>query len=87
LQDRFSGRGYGDFKGALADAVVEFLRPVRERYEQLMSDPGELDGVLGEGGRAAAQVAEATMDDVFEVTGLGQRGRASGKTDATVGPG
>ena len=43
VEQEFEGRQYGAFKGAVADAVVEFLRPVQERYAALMANPGEVD--------------------------------------------
>src|SRR5918996_5463499 len=46
LEERFGGQGYAQFKAALADAVVERLRPIRERYEELMSDPAETEKLL-----------------------------------------
>ena len=73
LEARFQGSGYGDFKGALADAVVAKLEPIRLRYEELMADPGELDRMLLEGADKAARVAEETIAAVREKTGLGPR--------------
>ena len=76
LEERFAGTGYGDFKSALADAVVEHLRPVRERYEELMADKAETARLLSLGAAAAAAVAEKTMTVVRERTGLGPRPQA-----------
>ena len=45
----YAGTGYGALKGAVADAVVELLTPVRERYADLANDPGEVDRILGAG--------------------------------------
>ncbi len=73
LEERFSSSGYGDFKGALADAVVERLRPIRERYTELMADPAETHRLLAGGAAKAAAVAEETMSLVRERTGLGPR--------------
>jgi tryptophanyl-tRNA synthetase len=73
LEERFRDSGYGDFKKALAEAVIEFLRPVRERYEEIMTDPGALTKVLASGAEAAAVYAEETMADVWQATGLGSR--------------
>jgi tryptophanyl-tRNA synthetase len=64
LESRFSGAGYGDFKGALAEAVVAALTPIRERYEELMGDPAETERILARGAAKAAAVAEQTMIDV-----------------------
>ncbi len=73
LQERFAGSGYGDFKTALAEVVVEGLRPIRERYLELMGDPGEVNRLLSEGATAAVEVAEATMVTVWDRVGLGAR--------------
>lgn len=75
LEDRFKSSGYGDFKLALAEAVSERLRPIRERYEELMNDPGETERLLAKGATRAAEVAEATMGDVRQRVGLGPRPR------------
>ncbi len=73
LERRFAGRGYSDFKAALAEAVIEFLRPVRERYEVLVADRARIEDVLAAGARRAAAMAEETMVDVWAATGLGRR--------------
>ena len=73
LEDRFAGKGYGDFKGALAEVVVAAFEPIRLRYEELMSDPGEIDRMLLVGAEKAAEVAAKTMDDVRIKTGLGPK--------------
>ncbi|MEO1064888.1 MAG: tryptophan--tRNA ligase [Actinomycetota bacterium] len=52
---------YGDLKGAVADAVVELLTPVRERYEELVADPAELDRQLAIGADKARSVAAPTL--------------------------
>jgi len=73
LEDRFRGVGYAQFKQSLADAVVERLRPIRERYLDLMADPAETEKLLAVGAERARGVAEATMVDVWARTGLGPR--------------
>ena len=70
LEERFATSGYGDFKSALAEAVVERLRPIRERYLELMADPGETHRLLAAGAAKAAAVAEETMTLVRDRTGL-----------------
>ena len=70
LEARFEGAGYGDFKLALAEALVETLRPIRERFELLMSDPGETQRLLAQGAAAASEVASKTMADVSARCGL-----------------
>ena len=73
LEERFSSSGYGDFKSALAEAVVERLRPIRERYLELMADPAETHRLLARGAAKAAEVAEETMSAVRNGVGLGPR--------------
>ncbi len=70
LEERFSGAGYKELKEGLAEAVVEHLRPIRERYEQLMADPGEMTRVLAAGADKAATEAAATMEAVRRASGL-----------------
>ncbi len=68
---KFDGAGYGSFKQAVGDAVVEFLAPVRERYTDLRADEGALEAVLGEGAERARAVARETLADVRERMGVG----------------
>ena len=70
VQADFDGKGYGDFKGAVADAVVELFAPVRERYTGLLDDPAELDRLLAAGAERAREVARATMAAVRDRIGL-----------------
>ena len=70
LEQSFEGKGYGDFKGAVADAVVSLFAPVRERYAELMADPAHLDAVLADGAARASEVARRTMADVRDRVGL-----------------
>jgi tryptophanyl-tRNA synthetase len=66
----FAGSQYGAFKAAVAEALVEYLRPVRERYEELAADPGELTRILASGAQKATAMASVTMDRVRNSTGL-----------------
>ena len=70
LEERFEGKGYGDFKVALGEAVAAHLEPIRSRYEELMRDPGETARLLAVGADRARKVAEDTMRDVRERAGL-----------------
>ena len=70
LEAAYDGKGYGDFKGDVAEAVVELFAPVRERYAGLVADPAELDRVLAGGAERAGEVAARTMADVRERVGL-----------------
>jgi tryptophanyl-tRNA synthetase len=64
-------RGYGDLKTAVAEAVVEMLAPVRERYVELRADEGALEGVLADGAQRARSIASETLADVREHMGVG----------------
>src|SRR4051812_21575783 len=66
-------RGYGDLKGAVAEAVVAYLGPARERYEALRADEGALEAVLAEGAAKARAMAAETVADVRERMGVGPR--------------
>jgi tryptophanyl-tRNA synthetase len=57
LERDFDGKGYGDFKGAVAEAVVALFAPVRERYAALVADPAGVDAVLADGAARAREVA------------------------------
>jgi tryptophanyl-tRNA synthetase len=70
LAQAYAGRGYGDFKADVAEAVVALTEPVRVRYAELVADPGHLDQVLAGGAGRAGAVAEKTMAAVRERVGL-----------------
>ncbi len=71
VEASWSGSGYGAFKQAVADAVVEYLTPVRERYEELRSDEAELERILSVGADKAREIASDTLIDVREAMGVG----------------
>jgi tryptophanyl-tRNA synthetase len=70
LEAAYDGKGYGDFKADVADAVVELFAPVRERFTALMADPAHLDEVLADGAARAREVAVQTMATVRDRVGL-----------------
>lgn len=70
LEERFDGRGYGEFKSELAQTVVEFLRPLQERYEELASEPGHVQELLALGADKAREIAADTLADAKEAVGL-----------------
>ncbi len=70
LERRFDGRGYGEFKGELADAVVEFLRPLQQRYDELAADPQIALDHLARGAEKARASASATLAAAKEAVGL-----------------
>jgi len=71
IEREFAGSGYGDFKGAVAQAVVEFLAPVRQRYEELRPDEAALEGALAAGAEKARAIASETLAEVRSVMGIG----------------
>jgi tryptophanyl-tRNA synthetase len=71
IEREFEGAGYGDFKGAVARAVVEFLAPVRKRYEQLRPDEAALEGALAAGAEKARAIASETLAEVRSAMGIG----------------
>jgi tryptophanyl-tRNA synthetase len=70
IEAEFAEARYGDFKTAVAAAVVEYLAPVRERYEELRGDEGALEAILAGGAERARAIAEATLADVRERMGV-----------------
>jgi tryptophanyl-tRNA synthetase len=67
----FAQARYGEFKVAVAEAVVEYLRPVRERYVELRGDEAALEAVLAAGAEHARALAAPTLVDVRECMGVG----------------
>ncbi len=77
IETEFAGSGYGDFKRAVADAVVGYLEPIRERYEDLRSDPAKLEEVLAAGAEKARAIAAPTVAEVRDAMGIGSSGGRS----------
>ena len=73
LEAEYDGRGYGDLKKDLAEAVVERVAPIRERTLELMEDPAELDRLLAIGADKASERAERTLATVYERVGFLRR--------------
>jgi tryptophanyl-tRNA synthetase len=71
IEREFDGSGYGDFKTAVAEAVVEFLAPVRERYEELRADQAALEATLEAGAEKARSIASETVAEVRDAMGIG----------------
>jgi tryptophanyl-tRNA synthetase len=71
VEDEFADSGYGDFKGAVAEGVVEYLAPVRERYAELRPDTGGLEDALTAGADKARVIAAGTLTDVRAAMGVG----------------
>ncbi len=72
VEEEMAGaRGYGDLKAAVAAAVIEYLAPVRDRYEVLRADEEALEAILAQGGDRARELAAETLADVRECMGVG----------------
>jgi tryptophanyl-tRNA synthetase len=70
LEAEYAGKGYGEFKDALADALVEFLRPLQDRHRELLADPGEIARLLGVGAEKARAQASVMLATVVERVGF-----------------
>ncbi len=70
IEQEFSGKGYADFKSALADAVIAFLDPFRARLDEILADRAQLDKILDLGAAKAAELAAETLAVVRERVGL-----------------
>jgi tryptophanyl-tRNA synthetase len=75
LEREFDGAGYGTFKTAVADAVVEYLAPLRERYTELRADEAELERALALGAAKAQAICGPVLADVRAAMGFGSRVR------------
>lgn len=70
IVEQYNGQGYGKFKGAVAEAVVECLKPVQAKYREVREDRAGLQSVLREGARKAGAHADATLTRVHEALGF-----------------
>jgi len=74
LERHFEGAGYGQLKKELAELALETFGPIREKTQEYLADPAELDRMLARGADRAAEVASATMDIVRDRVGYLRRG-------------
>ena len=70
IEAEFEGKGYGAFKPAVGEAVVETLRPIREEAQRIMKDKGYLENLCREGAERASYIAEKTLRKVRKKVGL-----------------
>ncbi len=76
IEREFHGGGYGAFKQAVAEAVVDYLAPIRERYRELRGDEAGLEQILADGADKARMIASQTLAEVRGAMGVGPvRGR------------
>jgi tryptophanyl-tRNA synthetase len=71
IEAEFEGKGYGDFKAILTEQLVETLAPIQQRYHELMDDQPTLEGILTRGADNVRPAAEATLQHMKQVIGLG----------------
>jgi tryptophanyl-tRNA synthetase len=71
IEARFEGQGYGAFKKALAEVVIESLRPLQARYHEFAADPAALDALLWKSADHLRPIAEQTMTTVMDRMGIG----------------
>lgn len=72
IEEMYEGKGYGEFKGDLAEVVIQALTPIQEKYYQLI-DSKELDDILDEGAAKANQVANKMLKKMENAMGLGRK--------------
>jgi tryptophanyl-tRNA synthetase len=70
LENEFEGKGYGDFKSAVAEVVVEYLRPIRAKAVELLEDEKHLLDILHQGSEKARTVAQQTIDATYKNLGV-----------------
>ena len=73
IENEFDGKGYGAFKPAVGEAVVEILRPIREETERLLADKAYLESVYRAGAEKASYVANKTLRKVYKKVGFIER--------------
>jgi tryptophanyl-tRNA synthetase len=73
LEESFVGKGYGDLKSTVADAVVATFGPIRDRTLELLDDPAELDRILGRNAERAIAIAQPKLEQAYDRVGLLRR--------------
>jgi tryptophanyl-tRNA synthetase len=73
IEARYAGSGYGDFKADVAEAVVELLHPIQERYQDLRGDPAELERLLARGAERARAVSAPVLERMVDRMGFVRR--------------
>jgi len=70
IEKEFEGQGYGAFKPAVGDAVIETLRPIREEAERLIADKAYLEEIYTQGAQKASAMARKTLRKVYKRVGF-----------------
>ena len=70
IEEEFQGRGYGDFKMTVANAVIEKLKPIQDKYNKLLDNPTYLEEIYVNGAKKARELASKTLQEVKEKIGI-----------------
>lgn len=70
IEQEFAGKGYGDFKMAVAEAIIQKLEPLQKRYNELLENPGELKAIYEKGAKKARERADKIVEEVYRKVGL-----------------
>ena len=70
VTEEYAGKGFGQFKPALADLLVETIAPIRARLQDFEADPAELEAILAKGSEKAAALAAPTLEGAYRALGL-----------------
>ena len=70
IEKDFSGKGYGDFKAAVGQAVADHLAPIRDQYARLMADKAYLESCYRAGAQKASRIAGRTLEKVYKKIGF-----------------
>ncbi len=71
IEAKFEGKGYGDFKKELAEVVIEYLKPLQNRYKEITTDRNYIDSIAINGAEKVRPIAEETLNEVKKKVGLG----------------
>ena len=72
IENEFAGKGYGDFKVAVAESVIEELRPLQENYKRFINDTAYLNECMAKGAERASRLAQRTLDKCMKKIGFKQ---------------
>lgn len=70
VEKEFDGKGYGDFKMAVAEAVIERLEPIQNRYNELLNEPEKLKAIYEKGDKKAREISNRLLKEVYRKIGL-----------------
>jgi tryptophanyl-tRNA synthetase len=73
IEAHFLGKGYAGLKAEVAEVIIEGLRPIQEKYRQLISNPDELNSILDAGANRARAIADLKVDQVKDAVGFVRR--------------